>query len=254
MSISATRKLFSPASLVEQQRQDPELGWIIRHKLKSPDMPVGDEIRGYSADSKTLVFQWPQLIFRDELLHRAWLNGDGEVERYQLISPRGRHALLIRLAHEGMYGGHLGIRRTMAQLQRRAYWPRWRDDVYQQLKKCEACSRYIRGKTPRQGPLQDFMVGEPMECLGIDITGPHPVSSQGHRRMMTVVDHFSGLAEAYPIRNQESVRVVRTLMDQWTPRYGCPKQILTDQGPCFEAALFRDLCRVLQIDKVRTSP
>ena len=93
-----------------------------------------------------------------------------------------------------------------------------------------------------------------MECLGVDITGPHPVSSRGYHYIMTVIDHYSRWAEAYPIRNQEAATVARMLMDQWIPRFGCPKQLLTDQGPCFEAALFRDLCRLMQIDKIRTSP
>src|SRR6218665_131741 len=82
----------------------------------------------------------------------------------------------------------------------------------------------------------------------------HPTSSKGHKYILTVIDHFSRWAEAYPIRNQESLTVATTLVDQWISSYGCPKQLLTDQGPCFEAALFRDLCRLLQIDRVRTSP
>jgi len=44
------------------------------------------------------------------------------------------------------------------------------------------------------------------------------------------------------------------LVDQWISRFGFPRQILTDQGPYFEADLFSDLCRLLQVDKVRTSP
>ena len=70
---------------------------------------------------KTLVAEWPQLCIKDELLYRAWINAEsGLVERYQLIPPPQRRVDLIRLAHEGMTGGHLGLRRTLAQLQKRA--------------------------------------------------------------------------------------------------------------------------------------
>jgi len=69
-----------------------------------------------------------------------------------------------------------------------------------------------------------------------------------------MVDHFSKWAEAFPIRNQEATTVARVLVKEFISRYGCPKQILTDQGPCFEAVLFQELCRLLRIDKVRTSP
>ena len=36
-------------------------------------------------------------------------------------------------------------------------------------------------------------------------------------------------------------------------RFGCPKQILTDRGPEFESELFRQLCALLEVDKIRTT-
>lgn len=246
---------WNTATIGDEQRRDPDLGWVIRRMEASTDMPSADEIRGLSSTIKTLVFQWPQLEIRNGLLMRRWItvkkNEDG---RSQLIPPEGRRSSLIRWTHEGMSGGHLGLRRTLSQVQRRAYWPGWRELVRGQLLRCQPCARYMRAKLPRQGYLQSMIVGEPMERIGIDITGPHPVSSKGHRFILTVIDHFSRWAEAYPIRNQEAVTVARVLTEQWISRFGCPKQLLTDQGPCFEAALFRDLCRLLQIDKLRTSP
>lgn len=246
---------WSTSALAEEQKADPDLSWIISKRLESDEMPAAEELRSQSAVVKTLAWQWPQLSIHDGLLKRQWIKTGGKEETLlQLIPPPSRRTLLIRLAHEGLTGGHLGIRRTLAQLQHRAYWPGWREDVELQLQRCQECAQYQRDKPPHQGLLQTFLVGEPMECLGIDVTGPHPVSRQGHRYIFTVIDHFTKWAEAYPIRNQESFTVASTLVDNWISRYGCPRQILTDQGPCFEAALFRDLCRLLQIDKVRTSP
>src|SRR6218665_3272098 len=155
--------------------------------------------------------------------------------------------------NEGRTGGHLGVRRTSAQVQRRAYWPNWRRDVELYLKRCTPCARYLRGKPGRQGLLQNMVVGEVGEVLALDLTGPHVVSSQGNKFVLTMVDHFSGYAEAFPVRNQEASTVARVLVDNWISRYGCPLQILTDQGPCFEAALFKDLCRLLGVTKIRTS-
>lgn len=244
-----------PEELAKEQRNDSDLGWIIGRKERASEMPTSHELRGLSSCVKTLVYQWPQLVLQEGLLKRVWITrGIKDETQYQLVLPACRRAPLIRLAHEGLSGGHLGIRRALAQVQRRAYWPGWRDDVYIQLRRCSTCAQYIRGKPPRQGPLQSFMVGEPMECLAIDVTGPHPVSNQGHRYILTVMDHFTTWAEAYPMRNQESITVARLLVDQWISRFGCPRQLLTDQGTCFEAALFRDMCRLLQIDKIRTSP
>src|SRR6218665_457805 len=242
-------------TIAAEQQNNADLGWIIRKKMENPAAPAMEELRAQSGVIKRLACQWPQLVLQDGLLKRQWLRTEERQEDLlQLIPPPGRRSTLIRLAHEGLTGGHMGLRRTLAQLQRRAYWPGWKGDVELQLRRCQNCAQYRREKPPHQGRLQSFLVGEPMECLGVDITGPHPVSQHGYRYILTVIDNFTKWAEAYSIRNQESMTVASSLVSQWISRYGCPRQLITDQGPCFEAALFRDLCRFLQIDRVRTSP
>jgi hypothetical protein len=48
--------------------------------------------------------------------------------------------------------------------------------------------------------------------------------------------------------------VVKQLVIQVFTRFGCPKQLLSDQGPDFDIVLIKELCKSLHIDKVRTSP
>ena len=62
------------------------------------------------------------------------------------------------------------------------------------------------------------------------------------------------LYEASPLRNHTAVTVVRQLVSQVFTRFGCPHQILSDQGPEFDSNLMAELCKQLHIDKVRTSP
>ena len=102
--------------------------------------------------------------------------------------------------------------------------------------------------------MAEFRVGEPMERWGIDLTGPHPTSAGGHKYILTAIDYFSRWTEAFPIRNQEAATVAKVLVEQVFVRFGVPLQILSDQGPNFESGLFQEMCRLLGIDKVRTSP
>lgn len=248
-------EVWSRTILAEEQAADIDLGWIIKKKMESEDAPAVTEVKQRSAVVKLLVAQWPQLVISDGLLIRKWLDAeDSQVRWNQILLPPPRRVELIRLVHEGMTGGHLGLRRTSAQVQRRAYWPGWREDVRLQLLRCTPCARYLRGKPKHQGLLQNMVVGEIGEVLALDLTGPHVVSSKGNRYILTMIDHFSRFAEAFPVRNQEAGTVAKVLVEQWITRYGCPLQILTDQGPCFEAELFKDLCRLLAVSKLRTSP
>ena len=120
------------------------------------------------------------------------------------------------------------------------------------LRKCEPCARYHRGKPPKQTRLKPFVAGEPFELVSIDVTGPHPTSRKGNRYMLTVMDSFSKWAEAYPIRNHHADTIARQLVNHF-PRFGVPRQLLSDRGPEFESLLFAELCRLLKMDKIRTT-
>src|SRR5678816_18677 len=67
------------------------------------------------------------------------------------------------------------------------------------------------------------------------------------------MDGFTKFVEAIPMVNQEATSVARALVENVIVRYGAPLEILTDQGKNFDGNLFRELCRLLDIDKVRTS-
>ena len=102
--------------------------------------------------------------------------------------------------------------------------------------------------------MQPMLVGAPWERLGLDITGPHPVSAKGNRYILTVIDHFTKWIELIPMRNQEAATVAKLLFERVICTHGCPIQILTDQGTNFESKLFHELCKFLEIDKIRTTP
>ena len=71
--------------------------------------------------------------------------------------------------------------------------------------------------------------------------------------MLTVIDHFSKWANAFPIRNQEAKTIAQTLLDKVFCYLGMPLQILSDQGANFQSDLFKELCFALNIEKIRTS-
>ena len=192
-------------------------------------------------------------MLEDQLLYRLYEDPSKDAIIKQLIVPKeGRHQIL-EAVHAGFGGGHFGIRKTLARLQRKYYWVGWTGDVRDFCRKCGPCATYHRGPVPRHGNLAELRVGEPMERWGIDITGPHPTSSAGHRYILTAIDYFTRWVETFPIRNQEAETVAKVLVKQVFCRYGVPMQVLSDQGANFESRLFQEMCRLLKIDKLRTT-
>src|SRR5208282_5305082 len=60
--------------------------------------------------------------------------------------------------------------------------------------------------------------------------------------------------EAILLVNHTAPTVARALLIHVLSRFGAPRQLLSDRGPEFESALFEQLMRWLDIDKLRTTP
>jgi len=244
---------WSLEGLRAAQRSDPDIMFIIELLKFTSEQPDWETVSLQSADIKTLWKHWTRLSIRDGLLKRRFESADGKTEKWQIIWRKSLRSEFLEMVHGGMTGGHMGLKKTAAAVQSRAYWPTWSSDLAAFTKRCPQCARYHRGTLPRQAELQTSLIGEPWERISVDITGPHPKSARQNQYILTIVDHFSKWAEAIPIRNHTAPVVARTLLIHIFARYGMPLQLLTDRGPEFESELFTHLLRWLEIDKLRTS-
>ena len=171
-------------------------------------------VHGFAA--RSYVQQWDKLHLMEGVLYRRWEYSNGLHVAEQLVVPSGHRRAIIQLTHEQ---GHFGVDRTAEQVQRRAYWVWWRRDVRVELGKCANCAQYYRGKPPRQAGLRPQVSGTPWSKLSIDITGTHPRSRTGCEYILTVMDHFTKWAEAFPIRDHKAHTVAKVLLDRLFSRF-----------------------------------
>jgi len=102
--------------------------------------------------------------------------------------------------------------------------------------------------------MQSITTRFPGQRVGMDIVGPFFRSRKGNTYILVMVDHFTKWAEAYPIPNQEALTIAKVIVDQWVPNQGVPYMLHSDQGPNFESNLIRELCKLMDINKTRTTP
>lgn len=147
--------------------------------------------------------------------------------------------------HAGVVGGHLGEIKTLSKLKQHYYWPGHHQDVHNFVATC-ICSACATHKTPApqtRAPLQNIMVGSPMQIVGVDLLGPFPQSHSGNRYLL---DYFTKWAEAYPVRNMEANTVANVLTNELFFKFSPPEQIHSDQGHQFESKLLKEICKLLQ--------
>lgn len=158
-----------------------------------------------------------------------------------------------RIAFNAVHNtSHPGIRTTRKLMQQRYFWPSMNIDIGEWAKSCVDCQQ---SKIHRHthSDVTPFPPSERFEHVHIDIVGPLPTSSSGHRYLLTMIDRCTRWAEAVPLREISAEVVARKLYETWIVRFGCPIKVTTDQGRQFESGLFKSLAQLLGVERTRTT-
>ena len=188
------------------------------------------------------------------VLYRRYEAGDGTTMHWQVIMPKTMRSGFLERVHSDKTAGHLGIDKTLKRVLQRAYWFGWRDQVAAFCKKCILCASRKPPSRKSRAPMQQHLTGAPLERVSMDVLGPLPKSDSNNKFVLLICDYFTKWVEAFPMPNQEAKTVADLFVKEFICRYGVPKKMFSDQGSNFQSGLFREVCRLLDIDKSRTSP
>ncbi len=116
------------------------------------------------------------------------------------------------------------------------------------------CQQRKLGPGMARLPLHQVPTSFPNERWHMDVLTVKPVSKQGNHLILVVVDHFTRWTEALPLSNHRAETIAHAVVREVFCRFGSPYVIHTDQGADFESELFKEMCKLLNITKTRTSP
>ncbi|CAH8653111.1 unnamed protein product, partial [Dicrocoelium dendriticum] len=83
--------------------------------------------------------------------------------------------------------------------------------------------------------------------------GRLPVTRNGNRYLLVLIDYFTKWREAIPIENPDAATVATAIVNEWIACYGAPLSLHSDQGAVFESHLLQEVCRLLSVRKTRTT-
>ena len=247
--------ILSPGKMEEVeklQREDPTPKPVILAKLAG-SLPNRQEQQKASPATRRLYQLWNQLhLIGGTLYCRVPCGKSGSVDK--LIIPKLLQSEILEDLHAGVLGGHLGEEKTLNKLKERFYWPGQYNDVRDWCRTCTTCaSRKTPTPKPR-APLQSVQTGFSMQLVAVDILGPLPESPAGNKYILVTGDYFTRWMEAYPIPNQEATTVATKLIDELFCRFSIPDCLHSDQGRQFESEIIAHVCKLLNIEKSRTTP
>jgi hypothetical protein len=251
---TSTPDPWSNEQLKKEQREDLDIKPIVEYMGLSSTKPNWQQVSTLSPNTKYYWALWDSLHLRNGVLYRKWESDDGKTTRWQLVVPRSKIPAILEELHSSPAGGHFGVMKTLNRVRERFFWGKARDDVERWCRACDACAARKGPKKRSRGKLQRYNVGAPFERVAIDILGPLPCSIDGNKYMLVAMDYFTKWPEVYPIADQEAATVAEAMVKNWVSRFGVPLQLHSDQGTNFTSTLFIEMCRLLGIEKTRTTP
>ena len=243
----------SATELKEKQLQDPDIAPIIKWQEEGK-RPFGPMVAVTSPATHHYWLYWDNLCLLDGVLFRKFEKRDGSDTLLQLIVPRTIQGDVLHHIHKGLLGGHLGKWRTTERVLQNYYsFDMWTDvDLY--VMQCEQCQKVKEPTKHPWAPLGQLPVGGPLDCVGVDILGPLPLSRKWNQYIMVAIDHFTKWTEIIAIPNQSADTCMEYLLNEFFARFGTPTTLLSDQGTNFESKLLAAVCQLLEIRKLRTVP
>ena len=160
----------------------------------------------------------------------------------QLCVPHGRRSSVLKLAHDSVFGGHMGERKTRERIRLSFYWPELRQSVHEYVASCSECQLRSRVMTKDRVPITPVTRADiPFQVLNMDCIGPlDPPSAQGHRYCLCIVDNCTRWPAVYMLKSLTARSVCEALLDLFA-NVGVPNVIISDCGTNFTSQLTREM-------------
>ena len=237
--------------IIAAQREDPELVRVRRWLTEG--IPSHEEMKDFSENLKAYAQQEIKEEADGMLVRHVTSNKSPLFKRNAILVPEKFKEAVFFWSHRHPSAGHFSAQPTVMRAQAKWYYPGMTSDLKRKIRLCTDClaKDRVKSKDCAHRPRKS---GFPGERLNIDLVGPLPLTSSGNRYILTIEDSFSRFVQAIPIRSKESKEVADAMIERHICTFGCPLEILSDQGGEFVNRTWEELCRRLEIRKKKTPP
>ena len=179
----------------------------------------------------------------------------GSLKKKLLFVPSSLVTQVIEVYHVSSWAGHFGFRRTYNNLKDRYWWPNMKISIQNYLQSCLKCQQFNFRRHKEFGFLHPVKCPSgPFQMIGIDYSGPFPVTSKGNKYVLAVTDYFTKWVIAIPLEKQNAQLTAQALYEKYICIYGVPRQILSDQGSVFNNQLFTAFTQILGCHHIKSTP
>ena len=252
-SNASSRSWMKPCNdMRKAQLSDPDIAPILLAKEKGL-RPKNSEVAGLSPAARHYWILWDALKLVGGVLVKQYVKEDKTGTFTQTIIPESLKREVLFHYHNTVMAGHLGTKKTKQKLAQTCYWYNHKEDINLYVKQCDVCAADKGPSKKSRAPMGSLKTGAPWDVVAMDYLGPLPITPRGNRYILVLTDHFSRYVEVIPVPDQTAETCAAKLLNELIARWGCPLSFQSDQGRTFESRIFKELCRMLEVRKSRTS-
>lgn len=203
--------------------------------------------------SPAVKYYWllrAQLRLINGVLYYEWIRSDDET--LVLVVPMALKPFIIHQCHDAATALHQGRDRTLTRARASFIWYKMADYIQTYVRTCSVCIRSKHAPRKAQARRRSYVPGSPFERVALDIFGPvSPISASGARYVLVIRDLFSRFTVMVALPDQSAKSVAEAMLKHWVSVFGAADSVHSDQGSCFEAALYKEFCRLFELHKSR---
>ncbi|CAF0925457.1 unnamed protein product [Brachionus calyciflorus] len=171
---------------------------------------------------------------------------------YQYVVTPEERSEVFKKVHDEPLGGHLGFDKTFEKIRVSFYWPNYRKDMEDYIRKCEICASVKGPRAFTKQPIVPIRADRPFQLITWDILGPLPKSVDGFVYILVIICHFSNYVELFGLKTQVGEELAKRLISV-VCQHGVPEAALSDRGTNFQSEVIDQLLEMLDIHRLRTS-
>ncbi|MCO5595571.1 hypothetical protein L7F22_049616 [Adiantum nelumboides] len=164
---------------------------------------------------------------------------------------------ILQEAHMGVAGGYFfGELTARKVLQSGYWWPTLFKDASLFAKGCDECQRYKTTQRKDRMPLHPIKVTQPFQKWGLDFVGPISSAARNtqSRYIIVATDYVTKWAEAKASRKADAITTAKFLFENIIARFGCPFEIVSDNGTHFINEVIKELTSNFMISHHKSTP
>ena len=174
-----------------------------------------------------------------------------EMSTYNGIVYRGERTCIPEELRKNtltvIHSAHMGIVKCKQRARELVFWPGLNKQIEDVVSRCSTCLK------DRKKPPKEPMVIQPIPTLPWSKVGVDLCELNGESYLI-MVDYYSNYIEVTPIQKDTRTTVVIKHMKENIARFGIMDTLISDNGPQFTSAQFREFTKTYDINHITSSP